>query len=102
MNRIVETIGACTIFALVVYSCVYPPRPVDPISVTTCEDAKAHLVRHDCAELLTVPGPDEIPNTEDDLDWKIYCERVQSSGIISLDLDCVGEATSCDLIKDCL
>ena len=77
--------------------------PLSPELFTAdCTTVYNHLISLDCAELITVPGFDELPNTTDDLDWIYFCKETQSGNVINMDLQCAMQSTTCAEIELCL
>ena len=66
-----------------------------------CNKAHDKLVDLECIDLLIVPGPDEIPFTDDDPPWATYCKTVNDSGIISIDTTCIMSAANCKQVEAC-
>jgi len=73
-----------------------------PVVETPCDAAYYHILNSRCANLLIIPGADEIPGTADDMDWIQWCLRIQTSGFYRMDLDCIMNKTTCHNIESCL
>ena len=69
---------------------------------STCEEAYYYILAQGCEQLLIIPGRDEQLNTDDDVDWILWCDNVQTSGFYKLDLDCAMTKPTCREIETCL
>ena len=69
---------------------------------TECQAAYDYFTGLGCDELLTVPGPDEIAGTDDDIDWVVFCERFNEMYYTSLNLSDAMQLTDCNEIAQVL
>jgi len=103
MNKlIVTTLAVITILMLVgcpppkpCDTCPLPPNPDFPDAGdprTACQKACAHFRELKC---------EEGQPTKDGATCETICENMQTTHLISYDLDCAAKAPTCDVISTC-
>ena len=89
------------LIVLICASCSVQPI-IYPATDATCEDMQAHLKALNCDELLTIPGPDELPNTTDDIDWITFCKQFQDHKNTALNIGAALQLSNCGEIAKAL
>lgn len=80
------------LLVLLATGCPPPKPPVPPPGAATCADVCHHLAELGCP--AAKPTPKGTPCTE-------VCANIQSSGVITWNLDCRASAPSCDAADRC-
>jgi len=77
-------------------------EPVEIDYEPTCDQAQNHIMEIDCQQFFMIPGDDSVWGTNDDISFVVFCETVQNSGIISLNLRCIMKSKTCSQVERCL
>ncbi len=84
------------------FSCCQPGSDIDPGDPNDCEAACDVMKKYACDGHDGNPGPDEIPNTEDDQTCEQVCRDIVETGMVELNQDCVKNAISCEEVEQCI
>lgn len=75
-----------------------PPSTYDA-GEASCDEAWAAI--EGCPE-FDMRGPDEQPDSGDEVPWVVWCEEFQASGIEKINTACLAQSADCEAAAECL